>query len=186
MSDYYPNFYLRKRQREQAYRRMTVIVVGLLIFIGIGAVVGYVAFNAFSTRRTPPGATPQLAEQQQKLQTAEQIASSSVPDDVLKQTAAAPPVDLKSVNYSESFPQVDVKLEGADAKPAGDARLRRRRRRILTPTRPRWAVIAMPPATAMQRRLPRTMLRTTTLMLRVTARPRPRLRSRIRIRASAA
>ena len=121
MSDYYPEFYLRKRQREQSYRRWTIVVVGLLVFVGLGAVVGYIAFNAFATRRTPPGATPQLAEQQQQLQTAEQLASSSVPADVLENTAQQPSVDLSSVSYSESFPQVDVKLEGAQAKAEGDS-----------------------------------------------------------------
>lgn len=121
MSDYYPEFYLRKRQREQAYRRMTVVVVGFLILLAVFGVVGYIAFNAIATRRTPPGASPQLAEQQQQLQTAEQLASSSVPNDVLQNTQQQPAVDLKSVSYSESFPQVDVKLEGAEAKPEGDA-----------------------------------------------------------------
>ena len=120
MSDYYPEFYLRKRQREQSYRRTTVVVVGLLVFVALGAIVGYVIYNAIATRSTPPGATPQLAEQQQQLQTAEQLASSSVPEDVLQNTEQQPTVDLSSVSYSESFPQVDVKLEGAAAKPEGE------------------------------------------------------------------
>jgi cell division protein FtsN len=116
MSDYYPEFYLRKRQREQNYRRLTVVAVGFLVLVVVFGVVGYIAFNAFATRQTPPGATPELAEQQQLLQTAEQLASSSVPDDVLQNTEQQPAVDLSSVSYSESFPQVDVKLEGAAAK----------------------------------------------------------------------
>src|SRR5687767_4093858 len=100
MSDYYPEFYLRKRQREQAYRRATVITVGFLSLLVIGGIVGYFIVNAVTTRRTEPGATPELAEQQQELQTQQQLASADVPESMAG--ADVPSVDLSTISYSES------------------------------------------------------------------------------------
>jgi len=119
MSDYYPEFYLRKRQREQAYRRVTAVIVGVLIFLAIGGGVGYFGFNWWKTQHTKPGATPELAAQQQQLQTQQQLASAQVPKDVLQNTPTQPSVDLGAVKYSESFPQVGVKV-GNTAPKSGD------------------------------------------------------------------
>jgi cell division protein FtsN len=116
MTDYYPEFYRQKRQREQAYRRATGVVVGFIVLLLVGGVAGYLGLNWWKTRSTKPGVTPELAKQQQDLQTQQQLASSAVPKDVLEQTEPARSVDLKEVGYSESFPQVTVKLEGAESK----------------------------------------------------------------------
>jgi hypothetical protein len=113
VSDYYPEFYLRKRQREQNYRRMTVVTAGFIALLVVGGVLGYFIVNAVTTRGTQPGATPELADKQQQLQVQERLDNAALPADVLASAEPAAPVDLSQVSYSESFPQISVSLEGA-------------------------------------------------------------------------
>ncbi len=116
MSDYYPEFYLRKRQREQAYRRATVVTVGSIVLLLVCAVVGYFVVMALNSRQTQPGATPELADRQQELKVQERLDNAAVPEDVLASAEPVAPVDISAVGYSESFPQISVKLEGAAPK----------------------------------------------------------------------
>jgi hypothetical protein len=120
MPDYYPEFYRQRRQREQAYRRATVVIGGFLLLVVVGGLVGYFIWNNFfAVRRTAPGASPELAQQQQELQTEQRIASNRVPSTLLAEGEAQEPVDLKSISYGESLPQVSVSLEGAETTAPG-------------------------------------------------------------------
>ncbi len=111
---YYPEFYLRKRQRESAYKRITW-GLGVLAFIAAGVFTGYLIYkNVVEPRQTQPGATPEAAEQrtimstQQRLEGLENqpiVDGAPAPG----QLASAPPV-LDEIPYEQSLPSVQVSI----------------------------------------------------------------------------
>lgn len=122
--DYYPDYYLKKRQRDAVFNRVwkTVIVI-LVIALGIG--VGYIVYTQiFVHLKQPPDNTEQLAglkgdlEAKQKLQSA----ASQVPPDVSGETKEqlAAETDLEKIDYAQSFPQINVSVSGSDVA-AGSA-----------------------------------------------------------------
>lgn len=116
MSDYYPEFYLRRRQREHSQRRAAIVTIGVVVLFVAGALVTWL-LSSFMPRSTQAGASPELAEQQQELKTQQLMASAAVPTELTDEDAPQS-VDLKNVPYGESMPLVSVGLAGATAQAA--------------------------------------------------------------------
>lgn len=116
---YYPEFYLRKRQRESAYKRVTW-GLGILLLVAAGVFTGYLIYkNVLEPRKTQPGVTSDLANERTDLTTDAKLAnlnSQPAGADAAQQSAAAPSLD--QVPYGESMPLVNV---GVDAGGAGGA-----------------------------------------------------------------
>jgi cell division septation protein DedD len=124
---YYPEFYLRKRQRDAVYKRVTT-VAGTLLIIAVGVFIGFLLYkNLVEPRRNEPGASPAAAVERTNLSTeqrlqdlaAEQARNS--PEGGPSQTAGAAP-KLDDVPYAQSFPEVSVGVAAsgaAGAAPAG-------------------------------------------------------------------
>jgi hypothetical protein len=118
---YYPEFYLRKRQRESAYKRVTW-GLGILLLVAAGVFTGYLIYkNVLEPRKTQPGVTSDLANERTDLTTDAKLANlNSQPTAAgdAQQSQAAPSLD--QVPYGESMPLVNVGVDagGASTAPA--------------------------------------------------------------------
>lgn len=126
---YYPEFYMRKRQKEAVFKRITwgaafVALLALAVFSG------YLFYmSVLEPRRTKPGATPELADQRTQAMTRQRLAglqNQPLPDDGTGMVApeeTAP--NLEDLPYAQSFADVGVTLETggqpAAAAPPDDA-----------------------------------------------------------------
>lgn len=124
--DYYPDFYLRKRQRERVYRGIGW-GIGLLAVVGLGIFVAVIIWgNLLAPRKLQPGATPELASQRQDLETQQKLDEAAKQNlnagTLAEQTADSQKFDLGTIDYASSFPLVQVGLggEGGSALPAAD------------------------------------------------------------------
>jgi cell division protein FtsN len=118
MSDYYPEFYVRKRQRELAYRKTSLLVFGGIGIVLLGGLVGFFIYNnVIAAHRTDPGATPELAERKQELETEsrQQEVSAAVREQTDLPAVDPDEIKLENIQYSESFPKVEVSVAGGIA-----------------------------------------------------------------------
>lgn len=125
MADKYPEFYIRKRQKEEAYRRTVQIVVGVVIFALIGGLGGFFVYKYWlQPRRQPAPAPEQLADERQELETQSALSSAAgqrTDSAQAGQQAAGSQlvgVDLGDIPYDPSFPLVQVGIEGSDTSVA--------------------------------------------------------------------
>jgi hypothetical protein len=125
MADKYPEFYIRKRQREETYRRTVQIVVGVAILIIIGGVGGFFLYKyVLQPVRQPVPEAKELADERQQLAT--QNALSQVPSQQPEKTQPAGGgkegqqivADLGNIPYDPSFPGVHVGVEGSNTSVA--------------------------------------------------------------------
>jgi hypothetical protein len=120
---YYPEFYLRKRQREAAYKRITW-GLGVVAFIAAGVFTGYLIYkNVVEPRQTQPGATPEAAAERTTLSTQARLAgmenqpvANAAPATELPGSAA--PV-LDDLPYEQSLPSVQVSVSAGGAASTG-------------------------------------------------------------------
>lgn len=114
----YPDFYLRKRQREQRYRTIMYwakISLGGILGIGIGLILYFTYLHP--TKRSPvdsgqQGATLQEMEQEDAIANAAQ--PEAMPGQSNESVTVTPvnlaPQNLSEIEYSGSFPVVNVGL----------------------------------------------------------------------------
>lgn len=120
---YYPEFYLRKRQREAVYKRITW-GMGVLAFIAAGVFTGFLIYkNVVEPRQTQPGATPEAAETRTILNTQQRLAgleNQPVVDSEQadSQLASAAPA-LNELPYEQSLPSVQVSVSAGGMVPPG-------------------------------------------------------------------
>jgi cell division protein FtsN len=116
MKGYYPEYYLRKRQREQGYRKF-LFVLGTVAFLALGIGCGYIIFsNVIQTRRSAPGATASLAEQKQQLELNEKLKENEnkpSTEGLVADNSANQGLDLSTNEYAQSFPLVQVSVDGS-------------------------------------------------------------------------
>lgn len=119
---YYPEFYLKKRQRERVYswiwtgaKFLAVIVVGLL-----GALVFY--RTVILPRNAGSGATEKQASERGELRTQQRLddlnRTSAQNSAAAVQEPAAKAPDLDGIEYSRSLPDVNVSVEAGSLEGA--------------------------------------------------------------------
>lgn len=124
MSSHYPDFYVKKRQREASYRRTVGFVVGVVIVVLAGIAGGYFVVWKLFLEPTRAVQTPaQLAEERQQLETAEAL------EEIASEGSIAPLADpgaqaeaglqiasgdVDDVPYSTSFPAMQVAVATSD------------------------------------------------------------------------
>ncbi|MCC7478961.1 SPOR domain-containing protein [bacterium] len=119
MSGYYPESYLRKRQREQGVRRVIIGVAVLVILAVVGIPISIFAVQHFAALKAGTDA-PALAREKQELEQQSKI--ENLPDQqwavqaglgAAGKDTAAPQLD--ELDYAASFPQLSVGLEAVSA-----------------------------------------------------------------------
>ncbi len=139
MSSHYPDFYVKKRQREASYRRTVGFVVGIAIVVLAGIAGGYFVVWKLVLEPNRAVQTPaQLAAERQQLTLAEAREEISSEGDIAalaepgSHTEAGPQVasgNVDDVPYSPSFPAMQVAVGTSDTPasaepdevPGGDA-----------------------------------------------------------------
>jgi len=126
MAQHYPDFYLKKKQRDQRYRRITQVVVGVFLIVIIGGIIGFLGYkHILQPKRQPPASTEQLADERQQLETqsilsdAEKTAAPAA-EDIQGGSSSKDKVnlELEDIEYDPSFPDVHVGVVGSDAPAA--------------------------------------------------------------------
>lgn len=125
MSGYYPESYLRKRQREQGVRRLIIGLCTLAVLAVIGIPVSIFAVKHFATLRAGTD-DPALAREKQQLEQQSKI--ENLPDQQWAANAAQAANGgqdtkvprLGELEYAASFPQLSVGLEASAAAPPAD------------------------------------------------------------------
>lgn len=125
MADKYPEFYVKKRQREELYRRTVQIIVGVAVLLICGGIGGFFIYKyVLQPVREPAPAPQQLADERQQLATENALASTSGQRQsdaaAASRDAGAEPLvaDLGDIPYDPSFPGVHVGVEGSDTSVA--------------------------------------------------------------------
>ncbi|MBN2082455.1 SPOR domain-containing protein [bacterium] len=125
MAQHYPDFYIKKRQRDQRYRRITQIVVGTALFVIIGGVAGFLMYkHIIQPKRQPPASTEQLADERQQLETQSILADADRSSTTSSEGTETPAgnervnLELEDIEYDPSFPDVHVGVVGSDAPAA--------------------------------------------------------------------
>jgi len=116
--DYYPEYYLKKRQKDAIFNRVWKTVI-VLVIVTLGIAAGYLIYKQIvEPRRQPSDNTSALAglkgdlEAQERLQRA---ASQVPPEDVDQATRQlAQEADLDQIAYVQSFPQIHVSVAGSN------------------------------------------------------------------------
>ena len=115
MKGYYPEYYLRKRQREQAYRKV-LVVLGTLGILALAITTGVIIFNnVFLTRRIAPGTSASMAAQRQQLELDEKLKDNEnkpFAEGLVADSGANQVLDLNASDYAQSFPLVQVSVDG--------------------------------------------------------------------------
>jgi hypothetical protein len=134
--EYYPEYYLKKRQKDAIFNRIWK-TVAVVVIVGLGVAAGYLVYKQIvEPRRQPSDNTTALAGLKGDLEAQERLnnaASQEPPDDVNETTRQmAQETNLDEIDYVQSFPQVHVSVAGsnqpvnrgtngaASADPAGD------------------------------------------------------------------
>lgn len=124
MADKYPEFYVRKRQREETYRRVVQVIVGVAILVIVGGVGGFFLYKyVLQPVRQPVPKPKQLAAEREQLATENALASApeqgaeegGQPDESHGKELTA---DLADIPYDPSFPDVNVGVVGSDTNVA--------------------------------------------------------------------
>lgn len=118
MSDgYYPEYYLRKRQRDRVYGLVTRLVMVVVLAGGLGCVAGFFIYQYLLPHRSEAGVTAEMADQRQELATEQKLQNSARahtppaedPGLTLK------PTELSALTYADSFPMASVALMSKDS-----------------------------------------------------------------------
>jgi hypothetical protein len=125
MGGYYPESYLRKRQRDTQARRVLMLVIGLLLLAAVGTPLAWFVkhqlANAAGGREI---ATPLLAEEKQELERDRKISAATDQDWALQAGALQGTVPVKApalseIDYTPSASGLSVRLEGVSSADAG-------------------------------------------------------------------
>ncbi|GEM_PF-3399163 len=117
---YYPDFYLRKRERDSRYRRYSSLVIGCVLVAVVGGVLGYLGYVHILQPSRQPRTAADLADEKRDLEQ-EQLLGSGSPgaeetpgsvDGGAEQAGDAEIGDLSNVDYSPSMAGVSVEVEG--------------------------------------------------------------------------
>jgi len=123
MSKYYPEFYLKRRQKHLAYMRVTVTTVVLAV-IALGVMAGVYFFNSFiAPRRTDIRPNRVMADEKTRLQDQVKLDNSqpAVGADASQTVAEASKLNTSELAYSQSYPAISVGLAGLEAGQAEPA-----------------------------------------------------------------
>jgi hypothetical protein len=117
---YYPDFYLRKRERDSRYRRYSSLVIGCVLVAVVGGVLGYLGYVHLLQPSRLPQTAADLADEKRDLEQEQLLGSGSTPaaeapvsDDSALDPSGEPGIDdLSDVEYSPSMAGVTVEVEG--------------------------------------------------------------------------
>jgi len=124
MAEKYPEFYIRKRQKEETYRRIVQIVVGFAVLLVVGGIVGFFIYKYALPNRQAAPKVQELADERQELATQNALASAvgqneGVSDNDTQQPPGGEVVaNLSDIPYDPSFPAVHVGVEGSNTSMA--------------------------------------------------------------------
>lgn len=115
--EYYPEYYLKKRQKDAVFNRVWKTVIVLFI-VALGVAAGYLIYKQIvEPRRQPSDNTSALAglkgdlEAQERLQNAASQAPREDVDEATRRLAQE--TDLEEIAYVQSFPQIHVSVAGS-------------------------------------------------------------------------
>lgn len=128
----YPDFYLRKQQRDSRYRRISSIAVGCVLVAAVGGLLGYLGYKYVLVPGQRAGMTAaDLAEEKRELEQEQLLAEGSDAQAVGGGPAAGEvqegndglAQDLGEIEYGQSMAGVHVEVEGSgsDATVSGDS-----------------------------------------------------------------
>ena len=120
---YYPKYYLKKRQRDNLYRRIWQIIGGLLL-VAVAIMVGLVLFRQLNPQRVNKPAD--RAAMREELETKQRLADAANSPAPAASNEVSRPVEVKfegkleELEYSASMPMVHVSILGGSGELSAD------------------------------------------------------------------